>query len=45
MNKEAEVNLIIMKTDEINQNIEKYKASIASKKERLLNFELKLDKL
>ena len=26
MNKEAEVNLIKMKTDETNQNIEKYKA-------------------
>ena len=40
MNKEAEE-----KTDELNQNIEKYKASIVSKKERLLNLELKLDKL
>ena len=39
MNKEAEE-----KTDELNQNIEKYKASIVSKKERLLNLELKLDK-
>ena len=34
-----------MKTDETNQNIEKYIASIVSKKERLLNLELKLYKL